>query len=110
MACACSTKKNSPDFRGSQCKSTPESIPPHFHVRHGGENVSFALDTGRRLPGSRGLARYDHNIAKWWRDHRCELILAWNRLRPADCSVWPAPAPADLITTTDGGEGKGARE
>lgn len=80
-----------------------EHPPPHFHVRHGGENVSFAMDTGRRLPGSKGLARYDHNIAKWWRDHRCELILAWNRLRPADCSVGPVPVPAECITTTDGG-------
>jgi len=80
-----------------------EHRPSHFHVRHGGENVSFALDTGRRLPGYEGLARYDHNIAKWWRDHRCELILSWNRLRPADCSVGPVPVPAECITTTNGG-------
>lgn len=70
-----------------------EHPPPHFHVRGGGANVSFALDTGRRLPGIKGLERYDRNVLRWWRDHKCELILTWNRLRPADCPVGTVPVP-----------------
>lgn len=69
--------------------------PPHFHVKHGRENVPFALDTGQRLRGAKGLDRYDRNVAKWWRDNRCELILSWNRLRPADCPVGPVAVPSE---------------
>jgi hypothetical protein len=72
-----------------------EHTPPHFHVRGGGANVSFAIDDGRRLKGAKGLERYDRNIEKWWRDNRCELILTWNRLRPADCPVGTVPVPPE---------------
>jgi hypothetical protein len=72
-----------------------EHAPPHFHVRGGGANVSFAIDDGRRLKGAKGLERYDRNIEKWWRDNRCELILTWNRLRPADCPVGTVPVPPE---------------
>lgn len=78
-----------------------EHPPPHFHVRGGGENVSYALDTGYRLPGIKGLERFDRNIEKWWRDNRCELILAWNRLRPADCPVGTVPVPPECEPNKD---------
>ena len=80
-----------------------EHPPPHFHVRHAGANVSFALDTGRRLPGMKGLETFDRNISKWWQDHRCELILTWNRLRPSDCPVGPVPVPADCLPEIEEG-------
>jgi hypothetical protein len=70
-----------------------EHPPPHFHVRGGGANVGFAIDDGRRLKGAKGLERYDRNIEKWWRDNKDELILTWNRLRPADCPVGIVPVP-----------------
>ena len=72
-----------------------EHPPPHFHVRGGGANVSFAIDDGRRLKGAKGFERYDRNIEKWWRDNRCVLILTWNRLRPADCPVGTVPVPPE---------------
>jgi hypothetical protein len=72
-----------------------EHPPPHFHVRGGGANVGFAIDDGRRLKGAKGLERYDRNIEKWWRDNKCELILTWNRLRPADCPVGIVPVPPE---------------
>lgn len=72
-----------------------EHPPPHFHVRGGGANVSFAIDDGRRLKGAKGLERYDSNIEKWWHDNRCILILTWHRLRPADCPVGTVPVPPE---------------
>jgi hypothetical protein len=78
-----------------------EHPPPHFHVKHGRENVPFALDTGQRFSGAKGLDRYDRNIAKWWRDNRCELILSWNRLRPADCLVGQVEVPPECVTDED---------
>lgn len=78
-----------------------EHPPPHFHVKHNQENVPFALDSGRRLSGAKGLDRYDRNIAKWWRDNRCELISSWNRLRPSDCPVGPVAVPPECATEED---------
>ncbi len=72
-----------------------EHPPPHFHVRHAGGNVPFALTTGIRLKGSKGLEGYDRNVAKWWRDNKCELIECWNRLRPSDCPVGPVTMPPE---------------
>jgi hypothetical protein len=74
-----------------------EHPPPHFHVRGGGANVSFAIDDGRRLKGAKGLERYDRNIEKWWRDNRCVLILTWNNLRPADCPVGTVLVPPECL-------------
>lgn len=72
-----------------------EHPPPHFHVRCGGADVAYALDTGLRLPGMRDLEDYDHNVMKWWRDNRCKLILAWNQLRPANCPVGTVLVPLE---------------
>ncbi len=86
-------------FRGLSVQIyASEHPPPHFHVKCGHESVPFALDTGQRLVGSAGLDRYDRNIANWWRENRCQLILSWNRLRPADCVVGPVTVPPECET------------
>jgi hypothetical protein len=72
-----------------------EHPPPHFHVKFAGENASFSIADGVRLPGIRGLEKYDHNIRKWWTEHYCKLIEIWNRTRPADCRVGPVPVPSE---------------
>lgn len=72
-----------------------EHPPPHFHIMFAGENASFAIADGKRLPGIRGLEKYDRNIRKWWKANRCELILAWNRLRPTDCPVGTIAVPSE---------------
>jgi len=72
-----------------------EHPPPHFHVTYSGENASFHLSDGRRLPGIKGLERFDKNIRKWWKDNRCKLIAVWNDTRPTDCQVGPMPVPPE---------------
>src|SRR5206468_266875 len=74
-----------------------EHPPPHFHVRYGGENASFGLSDGRRLPGVQGLENFDRNIRHWWKEHKCELMRAWNRLRPADCPVGAIALPPECL-------------
>lgn len=74
-----------------------EHPPPHFHVKFAGENASFNLADGRRLPGVKGLEKYDLNILKWWKQHRCLLISTWNTTRPADCQVGPMPVPPECL-------------
>ncbi|PWC92657.1 DUF4160 domain-containing protein [Azospirillum sp. TSO5] len=70
-----------------------EHPPPHFHVKFSGQNVSFSIADGTRLTG--GLERYEHNIRRWWKDHRCTLIRVWNKTRPTDCPVGPVPVPPE---------------
>jgi Domain of unknown function (DUF4160) len=77
-----------------------EHPPPHFHVRFAGENASFALSDGARLPSIKGLEKFEKNIARWYATHRCELILAWNRLRPADCPVGLVEVPPECQPTS----------
>lgn len=79
-----------------------EHPPPHFHVIFSGENASFAIADGKRLPGTKGLEKFEKNIRKWWKTHKCELILAWNRLRPTDCSVGPIAVPSECTHTEEG--------
>jgi hypothetical protein len=71
-----------------------EHPPPHFHVRCDGEEASFSLLDGARLPGVAGLKRYDSVIRNWWEKHRRELCLIWNQSRPTDCVVGPVPVPS----------------
>jgi hypothetical protein len=80
-----------------------EHPPPHFHIRYAGADASYALDTGSRLPGIKGLEKYDRNISKWWKDNRCALILAWNSSRPPECTVGPVDVPAEC-PGSDAGE------
>ena len=55
-----------------------EHPPPHFHVMFAGENASFSIIDGRRLPKVKGLERYERNVHKGWREHYCTLIDVWN--------------------------------
>lgn len=72
-----------------------EHPPPHFHVRFAGQNASFSIADGCRLPSVTGLEKYDHNIRKWWKQHYCKLIELWNDTRPSDCQVGPVPVPPE---------------
>ncbi|MBW3097144.1 DUF4160 domain-containing protein [Pseudohoeflea coraliihabitans] len=64
-----------------------EHPPPHFHVRFAGEDASFGIADCMRLPGVKGLEKFEHNIKAWWKGNRCRLIDVWNSTRPADCQV-----------------------
>jgi len=66
-----------------------EHPPPHFCVEYQGESASFSITDCRRLPGNRGLERYEKNIRRWWRENRAALIARWNNSRPTDCLVGP---------------------
>lgn len=79
-----------------------EHPPAHFHVKYGGEDASFGILDGQRLKNTKGLEKFEKNISVWWKEHRCHLILEWNRLRPTDCSVGPVPVPAECITPERG--------
>ena len=72
-----------------------EHPPPHFHVTYSGQDASFDISSGRRLPGIKGLERFDRNIWTWWKTHYCELIAVWNRTRPTDCQVGPVLVPPE---------------
>jgi hypothetical protein len=62
-----------------------EHPPPHFRVAYQGETANYEITTGRRLNG--GLATFDRNIRKWWKENKLKLARAWNDARPADCPV-----------------------
>lgn len=72
-----------------------EHPPPHFHVRYAGQNASFDISNGERLPNVKGLERHDRNIRKWWEENRCTLIEVWNRTRPSGCPVGAVSVPAE---------------
>ncbi len=74
-----------------------EHPPPHFHVRFAGQNASFSIANGRRLPNVKGLEKYDHNIWAWWKTNLCTLIGVWNRTRPADCPVGAINVPPECL-------------
>ena len=68
-----------------------EHPPPHFHVAFQGEDASFSILDGTRLPGVVGLERYERNIRAWWSKNKSLLIQKWNISRPTDCTVGPIP-------------------
>ncbi|RWC00706.1 DUF4160 domain-containing protein [Mesorhizobium sp.] len=70
-----------------------EHPPPHFHVIYDGEDASYSLQTGLRLPGKVGLERYDGLIYKWWSQNRRHIAISWNKSRPSDCQVGPVVVP-----------------
>ncbi|MFC5066548.1 DUF4160 domain-containing protein [Flaviflagellibacter deserti] len=76
-----------------------EHPPPHFHVRYAGEDASFSIADGERLPEVRGLEKWERNIFKWWKDNRCQLIRVWNQTRPRDCQVGPMDVPTECVET-----------
>lgn len=72
-----------------------EHPPPHFHVQFAGEDASFLIADGNRLPNTKGLEKFDHNITKWWKSNMCKLINVWNATRPTDCQVGPIAVPPE---------------
>lgn len=72
-----------------------EHPPPHFHVRYRTENASFSISDCMRLPGVKGLEKFERNIKKWWTKNKCTLISVWNRTRPTDCVVGPIEVPEE---------------
>jgi hypothetical protein len=72
-----------------------EHPPPHFHVRYRKENASFSISDCMRLPGVKGLEKFERNIKKWWTKNKCTLISVWNRTRPTDCVVGPMEVPEE---------------
>ncbi len=72
-----------------------EHAPPHFHVRYQGENASFSIIDGSRLPKVQGLERFERIIKKWWAVHKDLLIEKWNVSRPSNCPVGPIAVAAD---------------
>lgn len=62
-----------------------EHPPPHFRVIYAGETANFKIDDCEKLNGD--LAEWEKNIQHWHKTHKQDLILAWNRTRPSDCSV-----------------------
>jgi hypothetical protein len=70
-----------------------EHPPPHFHVEYQGENASFSILDGTRLPDVSGLERYERNIKAWWAKNKNLLIRKWNSSRPTDCQVGPIHVP-----------------
>jgi len=70
-----------------------EHPPPHFHITYNGEDASYSIETGLRLPNVYGLERYDKAIHFWWKAHRREIALTWNKSRPSGCPVGPINVP-----------------
>ncbi len=62
-----------------------EHPPPHFRVEYAGDSANFTIRDCQKLNG--GLNKWERNIRKWHKEHKADLIEAWNRLRPADCPV-----------------------
>ena len=64
-----------------------EHAPPHFHVRYSGKQASFTIETCDKLEGDLGSS--EEKIVKYWFEGRgkSDLIDAWNRTRPGECSV-----------------------
>ena len=64
-----------------------EHAPPHFHVNYSGKQASFRIENCDVLEGN--LNNKEEKIVKYWfkGEGKSNLIDAWNRTRPGDCSV-----------------------
>ena len=65
-----------------------EHAPPHFHVRYSGKKATYRIENCERMEGN--LGREEDEIVKYWFNKgggKSNLIDAWNRTRPGDCSV-----------------------
>jgi hypothetical protein len=70
-----------------------EHPPPHFHVTYNGQDASFSILTGERLPNVSGLERYEEMITLWWKRNQRRIAIKWNECRPTNCQVGPVPIP-----------------
>ena len=64
-----------------------EHPPPHFRVKSQNMTGNFSIENCEVINCDQKLLKYRKNIEKWWKDHKPELIEAWNRRRPTDCTV-----------------------
>jgi len=64
-----------------------EHPPPHFHVKYNGEENSFKIDDATPLHPNGDLKKWFKNIKKWHKKHKIELVKAWNKSRPENCTV-----------------------
>lgn len=72
-----------------------EHPPPHFHITYNGEDASYSITTGNRLPHVIGLEKYDPVIHIWWKMNRHRIVAKWNSSRPSDCPVGEVEIPED---------------
>lgn len=63
-----------------------EHPPPHFHVKGGDINASFAIEDCDLIAGALDGRR--KALIEWWHKRsKNKLIEVWNVTRPSDCSV-----------------------
>lgn len=62
-----------------------EHPPPHFRLKHKNKTANYKIADCKLMNGSLRLP--DRAVRKWWRAYREEIAEAWNKHRPADCSV-----------------------
>lgn len=64
-----------------------EHPPPHFRVKLQASTANFRISDCERLNGSGEVLRHERTIRSWWKDHKTDLIEAWDKMRPSDCPV-----------------------
>mgnify|MGYP001574400456 FL=1 len=52
--------------------------PPHFHAKHGGDQVSLLIDNGEILEGTLSI-RALRLVEEWRSLHKAELLEDWTR-------------------------------
>jgi hypothetical protein len=63
-----------------------EHPPPHFHVKSGNIDASFAIEDCSIVDGV--VKNKDHKTIKYWHQAlKPKIIEVWNRTRPTDCTV-----------------------
>ena len=63
-----------------------EHPPPHFHVKSGGNKVSFSIEKCELLEGK--IDGRQKALVEWWHKRaKDKLIETWNNTRPSDCPV-----------------------
>jgi hypothetical protein len=63
-----------------------EHPPPHFHVKSGAIDASFAIDDCSLLRGN--VDSGDMRRIRYWHQHaKAMLVEVWNSTRPGDCTV-----------------------
>jgi hypothetical protein len=63
-----------------------EHAPPHFHVRGGDIDATFAIEDGRLLGGT--IDGRSLRLVQWWYERgKPVLVETWNQTRPDNCPV-----------------------